>query len=369
MRARGEGPNLEFKEAFPSNARKLGQEIAAFATSGGGTILIGISDAGDLLGLADADGPQSRDNLIRRIEGICMGPLKPTITPSVKFAVEDGKIVLVISVPNGTQPIYYCQSIPYVRHLTSSRPAEPHEIVDLVRQWLSEQVGETGQQSPESLVLSQLATILADMLIVVPEIEQRAVNPWLDEIHAQFRYAAQNLRELALLDVSARMNLGERVRELARAADSVADYQHFLGRESWEGFLIELDAAQIIAERMMADFIEAPGLAARAAPQAVEALQFEMRRLEDLASRADEMVERGRRDELQHEVSQIGGEVLRLSYLGLNHVSGVDVDALRAAARELHLVETMRIYIDGGSSLQRIFDTIEDTKVRIQAAV
>ena len=332
LRARGEGPNLEFKEEFPSNAQKLGQEIAAFATSGGGIILIGVSDVGELTGLEDAETPQARDNLVRRIEGICRGPVKPSIIPSVVFAVEAERTVLVISVPNGTQPVYYCQSIPYVRHLTSSWPAEPHEVVDLIRQWLPEQVGEPGAPSPESEIMSRLARILSDILIIAPEIQHRTVNPWLDEIHAQFRYAAEDLRVLAVSDVIRNIGLAEDLQALARASESVVDYRHFLGRESYEGFLEVVNAAQTTAKRIMVDAIEGPGLTARAAPQALEALKLEVRRLEDLSGRAEEMVERGRIDELQNEASRIGSEILRLTLLGLNHVPELDVETLQEAS-------------------------------------
>jgi len=51
MRARGEGQELEYMETFPGNTRELAKEIAAFATSNAGTILIGVSDSGELVGL------------------------------------------------------------------------------------------------------------------------------------------------------------------------------------------------------------------------------------------------------------------------------------------------------------------------------
>ncbi len=50
LRSRGEGQNLEFKREFPKQATDLAKEIAAFATSNQGTILLGVSDSGDLVG-------------------------------------------------------------------------------------------------------------------------------------------------------------------------------------------------------------------------------------------------------------------------------------------------------------------------------
>ena len=53
LRARRESQELEYKSEFPSNTRDLGKEIAAFASSNTGTILIGVDDAGELIGLMD----------------------------------------------------------------------------------------------------------------------------------------------------------------------------------------------------------------------------------------------------------------------------------------------------------------------------
>ena len=48
--ARGEGATVEFKRAL---ARDLGRELCAFANARGGTVLIGVSDAGKIVGVAD----------------------------------------------------------------------------------------------------------------------------------------------------------------------------------------------------------------------------------------------------------------------------------------------------------------------------
>src|ERR1700687_1613954 len=88
LRSRGEGQDLEYMESFPQQTRELAKEIAAFATSTQGIILLGVSDSGDLVGLEDAKTPEGRATLMRRIGGICRGTVKPAITPSVRFAIE-----------------------------------------------------------------------------------------------------------------------------------------------------------------------------------------------------------------------------------------------------------------------------------------
>lgn len=67
---------------------------------------MGVSDTGDLVGLEETKTPESRDSLLRRLEGICRGTIKPAITPTAKFAQESGKVVLVIMIPKGSQPVF-----------------------------------------------------------------------------------------------------------------------------------------------------------------------------------------------------------------------------------------------------------------------
>ena len=58
----GEGWNIEFKEILPKPS-KLAQTIVAFANHQGGTILIGVSDRGDIVGFEPSK--QDYDNILR----------------------------------------------------------------------------------------------------------------------------------------------------------------------------------------------------------------------------------------------------------------------------------------------------------------
>jgi ATP-dependent DNA helicase RecG len=85
MCARGEGQTIEFMQSFPDQAHELAKEIAAFATSNAGTILIGVDNKGSCVGIS-AHSATERDLLQRRVEGVCKGPVKPAITPAASFA-------------------------------------------------------------------------------------------------------------------------------------------------------------------------------------------------------------------------------------------------------------------------------------------
>lgn len=229
LRARGENQDLEYIESFPSNVRELAKEVAAFATSNQGTILIGVGDTGDLIGLSDAETPAGRDQLLSRLQGICRGTIKPSITPTAKFAVENQRIVLVILVPKGNQPAYYCNNVPYMRHITESRPAEPHEVVDLIRAWLPTADFDEGDTDPYANLLTRLASTLIEVLLYAEEMEDRDVNPWLDLWRAQFQQAANQLRELAVEDAAVEHGISGDLNDLAASLEAVAQFRLYIG--------------------------------------------------------------------------------------------------------------------------------------------
>lgn len=146
LRAQGEGQTLEFKRELEEGTDQLKKEIAAFATSNPGLILIGVGDDGALVGLTGMETPDARDELRRKVEGRARA-VKPAVTPSITFAVEQGKVVLAIEVTGCTQPVYYSNNIPYVRHVTQVHSAEPHEVIDQVKAWLQQNGGTVGDDA------------------------------------------------------------------------------------------------------------------------------------------------------------------------------------------------------------------------------
>ena len=61
--AQGEGCTSEFKRSMPSD---LGREICAFANASGGVILLGVTDKGDIVGVADHSKLRSQVQSIAR---------------------------------------------------------------------------------------------------------------------------------------------------------------------------------------------------------------------------------------------------------------------------------------------------------------
>lgn len=130
LRERGEGVDLEFKADFPPQGHDLAAEIAAFANSGGGRILIGIADDGSLSGLPAEDGTV-RDKLIQRAQGV-VRTVRPDVKASYPLAIEQGKTVLCIQIPKQDEPVYYHDGRPYIRDDRCSRRATPEEVKQMV---------------------------------------------------------------------------------------------------------------------------------------------------------------------------------------------------------------------------------------------
>ena len=356
LRARGENQELEYMARFPQNVRDLAKEIAAFATSNQGIILLGVSDEGDLLGLSTAEQPKGRDILLRRLQGICSGVVKPAITPSARFAVEDGKPVLVITVPKGSQPIYYCHGKPYVRHITESRPAQPYEVIDLISKWLASTAGtESTEIERRSQFISSLASTLVDVLIFGAEAEERSIHPWLDMWQAQFRQAASELRDLATENPAQAPEIQKDLKDLAKKLDETGSFEMYMGSAPKLAELI--NQVMSTARAVKTKYVDTVPLSEGSRSDAKDSFFKLVRRLGDLSSRANGLTEQGRIDEVQAETSEIGYALLRLSaYTGAfpqEHVTDI-----AAAGRGLHLLETCPIFLDGGKSVASVVDTV-----------
>jgi len=356
LRSRGENQDLEYMASFPTNTRELAKEIAAFATSNDGIILIGVSDEGELLGLDDAKTSQGRDQLLRRAEGICRGTIKPAITPRLCFAIENDNVVLVLIVPKGRQPVYYSQNIPYLRHITEARPAEPHEVLEFIRDWLPASPEREDSTSLLSGLVSDLARILTDVLIYGDEVKERMVNPWLDLWRTQYGHLSAELRELSVSEVAISNNLSDDLKELALKLDEVANFRMYLG--CGEEFDLVLSDALNAARELKKKYVDSIPLSKDSLHSAVSTITKASHQLGDLAKRAEAMVAAGRVDEIQAEASGIGAHLLRFAYFSLDKIAVGLSGALQSIGHQLHLIETMRIYMDGGRSLNAIVEKV-----------
>lgn len=128
-----ENINTEFKEIYVNDVKK---EVIAFANTDGGTLYIGISDDGKVIGL---DNP---DFVMQQTANALKDGIKPDIMPFVKISdiVLEDKKVIKIEVSVGTNKPYYLSdkglkpSGVYVRKGSSSQPVSDEAIRELIIQ-------------------------------------------------------------------------------------------------------------------------------------------------------------------------------------------------------------------------------------------
>ena len=366
---RGEDQQLEFKADFPSNASDLAKEIAAFATTNAGQILIGISDSGKTLGLKGASDPSGRDELMKRLAGICRTVVQPPLTPAVSFAVFDDKVLMAINVPRGRHPVYYSNNKPYVRHLTEARPAEPDEVVELVRAWLptSGLVDNADADRELGEFYGQLAGVLIEILVYGDEYQERLINPWLEMWRTQYAYVASELRELATSSMAATEAIDTSIYELANLVDHTANLRLILG--SGQDVASSISAATEKARELKATKIDSQPLSKESLAGIRESLIRSGKKLAGLTERSDQMTNSGRTEELQGEASTVGYDILRFAHYNLNSLNTGLSDRLLEIGRRLHLIETRRLYLDGGDSQRQIVNEISSCNAALQQCI
>lgn len=101
--ARGENTRIQYKKGQDvTNAKSLAGEMAAFANSKGGRILIGVDDDGSVIGLSPDD--------IRRINQLISNTatdcVRPSINPETENISVGGKLVIVVTVHEGISKPY-----------------------------------------------------------------------------------------------------------------------------------------------------------------------------------------------------------------------------------------------------------------------
>lgn len=128
-----EGTNLELKQKVVEDIRKT---IIAFANTDGGTIYIGITDDGEVVGILDVDEEMLKlSNMIR-------DSIKPDVTlfTSIECEYIQEKSIIKVVVQKGTESPYYIKTKGirpegvYVRQGASSVPATDSAIRKMIKE-------------------------------------------------------------------------------------------------------------------------------------------------------------------------------------------------------------------------------------------
>ena len=100
---RGEDSRLQYKSDV-RNADALAAEMAAFANSEGGRILIGVSDNGGLDGISRTEVGRINQLISNASSQHVRSPISPQ---TINVSVSKGKIVIVVTIPKGIDKPYF----------------------------------------------------------------------------------------------------------------------------------------------------------------------------------------------------------------------------------------------------------------------
>jgi ATP-dependent DNA helicase RecG len=146
--SKGEDYSTEFKARL-SEKREILETICAFSNSNGGTILIGVSDNGEILGVDI--GRSTIEELINDIKF----SIEPTIIPHVELVEIEGKKIIVIRVAEGLNKPYFFKGVAFRR------------------------IGKTNQRIPRD----ELEKIIVEKYKNLISFEERVFNVGIDEFN------------------------------------------------------------------------------------------------------------------------------------------------------------------------------------------
>jgi hypothetical protein len=137
--AAGESDRVEFKawKALKGDRDLVAKAVVAFANRGGGTVLIGVGNQGQLDG-ADAR-HQIPDGALTAVADLSEA-LRSTVDPPVDVALQpailDGRVVVVVRVPAGHRKphVLTTKGTAFVRVAATSRPATRDELLQMLRE-------------------------------------------------------------------------------------------------------------------------------------------------------------------------------------------------------------------------------------------
>lgn len=136
--ANREGPQAEFKRQVPTDddgKAKVMKTVCAFANGQGGSVLFGIDDDHNLVGISAREVDRLKDQLTQTV-GSWVEP-RPSIDFQLLPIDDSRKIVLELRIEPGTA-LYGCarpREVPtaYIRHNATTVRARPAEIAEIVR--------------------------------------------------------------------------------------------------------------------------------------------------------------------------------------------------------------------------------------------
>jgi len=123
--ARGESEKVEFKTSL-SEEREILETICSFSNTSGGTILVGVNDNGEIVGVEI--GKKTVEDLLNKIKF----SIEPTIIPQIEVAEIEGKKILVINVAEGINKPYFFGGLAFKRFGKTNQRLTKEELERMI---------------------------------------------------------------------------------------------------------------------------------------------------------------------------------------------------------------------------------------------
>jgi hypothetical protein len=190
------------------------------------------------------DTNQERDEFQLRLNGI-RNNVRPTITVKVNFIKKGSHTIVRIDVPKGNEPIYFSHNIPYVRDLSSLRPASPEEVKDAHRIYFEQQrapsvtvTEDDIEGSEERQFLVRLLFALSDAQIALSDFWSHRANPQLSQLQHDLGSSADEVLSLSSQPIIKRTELdANKLKQIANRLMEVSDYKFYIGQQHWNVFI------------------------------------------------------------------------------------------------------------------------------------
>lgn len=153
----GESSHVEFKtqDAHPNS---LAEEIVAFANFDGGVMLLGVDDAGEVVGCA-------RSDIEDAVINVCRNNVRPAIIPLIEKVRFAEKLILAVTIPRGETAYSTNRGLYYIRVGSTKQIPTQQELLRLFQQKHVLQFDETPvlKASTASLDLEKVNAYLASL--------------------------------------------------------------------------------------------------------------------------------------------------------------------------------------------------------------
>ncbi len=219
-----------------------------------------------------------------------------------------------------------------------------------------------------STFLSQLAEKLVLAIIFGGEVEEREVDPGLEELRIVLSDVAEDLRALACQEQAGRLDLTVRLDEVAAAIEEAVHFPRNMGPENWEQYAGLVRHAVELATALKKEKVDLHPLGRKTLAALHQRLYEIRRQLDNLVNRLTSLLRRPNGlDEAHSKANALGLDLCRYGQFDLDPIQPSLSARLNEIGRTLHLVGVTIDYVggadDGVETLQEMaaaFDNLVD---------